>query len=167
MAAEIGLGFAFAAHINAQGAVRALRDYRASFVPSPRYAEPWAILTVSVTVGETADHARELSLINDLLLLRLRSGKLGTYPSLEEAQAYEFTAAERAMIASMPMRSIVGDAAEVYRQIVDLAARSGADEVMLTTFLPEPTDRRRMVTEMARAFGLREGWSPAGDGVAG
>jgi hypothetical protein len=33
--------------------------------------------------------------------------------------------------------------------------------VMVTTFLPEPDDRRRMIAEMARVFELREGWSPA------
>jgi luciferase family oxidoreductase group 1 len=161
LAAEAGLGFAFAAHINAAGAVRALRDYRASFVPSVRYPEPWAILTVSVTVGETAEHARDLSLINDLLLLRLRSGQLGAYPTLEEAKRYQFTAAERNMIDSMPMRSFVGDADDVHRQVDDLLERSGADELMVTTFLPEVADRRRMIEVMARVFGLQEGWSPA------
>jgi alkanesulfonate monooxygenase SsuD/methylene tetrahydromethanopterin reductase-like flavin-dependent oxidoreductase (luciferase family) len=61
----------------------------------------------------------------------------------------------------MPMRSFVGDAAEVHRQVRDLADQSQADEVMVTTFLPEPDDRRRMIAEMARVFELREGWSPA------
>ena len=161
LAARSGLGFAFAAHINARGAVPALRDYRASFVPSRRYPAPWAILTVSVTVGETAEHARELSLVNDLLLLRLRSGQLGAYPTLAEARSYPFSAAERQMIESMPMRSIVGDADEVHRRIGDLADQSGADELMVTTFLPEPVDRRRMIAEMARVFALAEGWTPA------
>jgi hypothetical protein len=35
------------------------------------------------------------------------------------------------------------------------------DEVMVTTFLPEPVDRRRMIAEMARVFELPMGWSPA------
>ncbi len=161
LAAQAGLGYAFAAHINGRGAVAALRDYRASFVPSGRYPEPWAILTVSVTVGETPEHAQELSLVNDLLLLRLRSGQLGTYPTLEEAKAYRFTAAERQMIASMPMRSLVGSAEDVHGQITDLAERGEADEVMITTFLPELDDRRRAIVEMARVFALHEGWSPA------
>ena len=38
---------------------------------------------------------------------------------------------------------------------------SKADEVMVTTFLPETEDRRRMIEEMARVFDVREGWSPA------
>lgn len=161
LAAEAGLGYAYAAHINMRGAVAAMRDYRERFVPSVRYANPWSILTVSVTVGETAEHARELSLVNDLLLLRLRSGQLGKYPTLDDARNYHFSAAERQMIEAMPMRSIVGDPEEVHRQIVDLADRSLADEVMITTFLPEAIDRKRTIVEMARVFALEEGWSPA------
>jgi alkanesulfonate monooxygenase SsuD/methylene tetrahydromethanopterin reductase-like flavin-dependent oxidoreductase (luciferase family) len=61
----------------------------------------------------------------------------------------------------MPMRSFVGDTAAVHRQVRDLADQSQADEVMITTFLPEADDRRRMIAEMARVFELREGWSPA------
>lgn len=161
LAAQAGLGYAFAAHINGRGAVPAMRDYRASFAPSTRYPEPHAILTVSVTVGETPDHARELSLVNDLLLLRLRTGQLGAYPTLEDAKRYAFSAAERQMIASMPMRSLVGDAGAVHRQIVELADQAQADEIMVTTFLPEAADRRRMIVEMARMFAVQEGWSPA------
>jgi alkanesulfonate monooxygenase SsuD/methylene tetrahydromethanopterin reductase-like flavin-dependent oxidoreductase (luciferase family) len=61
----------------------------------------------------------------------------------------------------MPMRSFVGDATEVHQQVRDLADQSQADEVMVTTFLPEPDDRRWMIAEMARVFELPEGLSPA------
>jgi luciferase family oxidoreductase group 1 len=154
LAAETGLGFAFAAHINARGAKAALRDYKRSFVPSARYPAPRSILTVSVTVGETPEHAAELALVNDLLLLRLRTGQLGAYPSLAEAKRYPFTPAERELIAAMPMRSLVGDFGGVHRQIVDLVGQTEADEVMVTTFLADPADRRRMVEALAAAFGL-------------
>ena len=53
------------------------------------------------------------------------------------------------------LTEIVGDAVTVHREIVDLVARSLADEVMLTTFLAERGDRQRMVEAMAEAFALR------------
>jgi alkanesulfonate monooxygenase SsuD/methylene tetrahydromethanopterin reductase-like flavin-dependent oxidoreductase (luciferase family) len=112
-------------------------------------------------VGETAEHARELSLIDDLLLVRLRSGQLGAYPTLDEARAYPFSAAERRMIASMPMRSLVGDAEAVSRQVAALAEHGQADEVMITTFLPAPEDRRRAIVDMARMLAADDGWTPA------
>ncbi len=49
--------------------------------------------------------------------------------------------------------------------VSDLADSTRADELMLTTFLPETHDRRRMVEEMARVFSLEEGWTPAVAGV--
>jgi alkanesulfonate monooxygenase SsuD/methylene tetrahydromethanopterin reductase-like flavin-dependent oxidoreductase (luciferase family) len=64
------------------------------------------------------------------------------------------------MIDSMPMRSFVGDPEEIYRQVSDLADQSQADELMITTFLPEADDRRRMISDMARVFELSAGRSP-------
>lgn len=156
LAAQSGLGFAFAAHINGAGAVSALRGYRESFVPSVRYPAPRSILTVSVAVGEDAEHAQELARVNDLFLLRLRTGQRGSRPTLEEARNYQFTPAERAFIASMPMSYLAGDAASVHQRIADLAEQAQADEVMITSFLANPADRMRAVAQLAREFGLQE-----------
>jgi luciferase family oxidoreductase group 1 len=156
LAAETGLGFAFAAHINRAAAVPALRSYRASFTPSERCPRPHAILTVSVTVGETPEHAALLSRINDLFLLRLRSGQLDHYPTVEEAAAHQFSDAERAALAATPLNYLAGDRDSVYRQVVALLEQSQADEVMITTMLPAHADRVRAVVEMAAAFGLAE-----------
>jgi luciferase family oxidoreductase group 1 len=155
LAAEVGLGFAFAAHINRGGAIPALRQYRQRFIPSARLAEPYAILAAAVTVGETAEHARELSRINDLFLLRLRTGQLGQYPTIEEARDYPWTPQERAFLASMPLNYIAGDAAEVRRQVEAFADEAGADEIMLTTMLPNRVDRERTLVHLAREFGLQ------------
>ncbi|HEX5500650.1 MAG TPA: hypothetical protein VFX03_15545, partial [Thermomicrobiales bacterium] len=104
--------------------------------------------------GETAEQAQERSLINDLLRLRLRTGQHGRYPTLAEATAYRFTEAERAAIAAMQMRSLIGTATEVRDQIDDLADQSEADEVMITTFLAELDDRQRTLVDLAAAFAL-------------
>ena len=154
MAAETGMAFAFAAHISRAGAVPALRDYRSRFVPSARWPGPRAMLTVSVTVGETAAHAAQLARVGDLVLLRLRSGRPGRYPSLAEALAYPWSDAERALLATMPLNAFVGDAATVHEQVAALAEATGADEIMLTTMMPEPGDRRRALVRLAELFGL-------------
>ena len=163
LAAETGLGYAYAAHINLQGAVPAMLDYRNRFQPSERFPQPYAILTVSVAIGDDDAHAQDLGKLNDLLLLRLRSGQLGTYPTLDEAKAYVFSPLERQMIDAMPMRAFIGDAETVYQRVNDLAERTQADELMVTTFLPETTDRRRVVTDMARMVAQHEGWSLASE----
>jgi luciferase family oxidoreductase group 1 len=154
LAAQRGLGFGFAAHISRALAIPTMRAYREQFVPSERYPAPHSILTVSVTIGDSAEHAADLSLVNELFLLRLRTGQLGRYPTLEEAKAYQFSDQERALIASMPLNFIAGTADQVHREVVDLAELCQADEVMITTTLPGAEDRRRTLTSMAEQFGL-------------
>ena len=154
LAAQMGLGFGFAAHISRAMAIPTMRAYREQFVPSRDYPEPYAILTVSVTIGEDAAEVADLSRVNELFLLRLRTGQLGRYPTVEEAKTYQFTEQERALIASMPLNFIAGTAEAVYREVMDLAGLCQADEVMITTTLPSAADRRRTLTTMAEQFGL-------------
>lgn len=154
LAAEVGLGYGFAAHFSGASAVASMQLYRERFRPSDAYPAPYALLTVSVTVGETEEHAQELSKVNDLFRLRLRTGRMGQYPTLAEAQAYDWSPAERALLEAMPLNSLVGDAASVRRQIDDFAARTAADEVMITTTLPNLTDRARTLRGLAKEYGL-------------
>lgn len=155
LAANSGLPYAFAGHINGAGAAPALRSYRANFVPSARLAGPRSMLAVSVTIGETPEHAEALNQVNKLMLVRLHANFTDRLsPTLEEALAYQFTPAEEALIASRPLRSIVGDIETVQARLLAMAAEAQVDELMVTTFLADKADRTRMVTSLAAAFGL-------------
>jgi len=163
LAAREGLGFAFAAHINTGAADIAMHLYRQHFQPSPRCPRPHAILTMSVVVGETEQEARDQALIGDLVLLRMRTGLLGKYPTLAEAKAYPFTDQERMAIDSMGMGRIVGTPDQVRDQLDAFATRTGADELMVTTRVADPADRRRTITLLADAFARQVGITPAAD----
>ena len=154
LAASLGLGFSFAAHINPKGAVPALREYRAAFQPSQRGDSPRAMLTVSVVVGESTEEAREQAVRTELYMLGVMTGRMGRYPTLEEARAYPWTPPERELMRSFPLRSIVGDAASVWRQVDALAEETEADEVMVTSSLPDPELRELMLRSLAREAGL-------------
>ncbi len=54
----------------------------------------------------------------------------------------------------MPLNFIAGTADQVYREVTDLANMSQADEVMITTTLPNVEDRRRTLLSMAEQFAL-------------
>jgi luciferase family oxidoreductase group 1 len=165
LAANSGLAYSFAGHINFNGAVAALRSYRAHFVPSARCPQPLSMLAMGVTVGETEEHAQQLNQINKLILLRLRTNRPEMVsPTLEEALAYRFTPQEELLIESMPLNTVVGTAKQVHDRLQTLAAEAQVDELMVTTLLPEPADRERMITHLAMAFGL--GISPAELSVA-
>ena len=62
LAAQMGLRFAFAHHIQPTPAVAALRLYHKHFQPSEHLKEPSALIGVSVVCAETDERARELAL---------------------------------------------------------------------------------------------------------
>jgi luciferase family oxidoreductase group 1 len=153
-AAEVGLGFSFAAHINSPAAVPAMRIYRDDFQPSDYFKEPHAILAVGVIVGETEEHAQELLKIVQIGMAALAAGRPYQMPTLEEARKVELSPLDLERAGSMLRNVIMGDAATVAARVQQFAAETQADEVMLTTFLPNPADRVRAVTNMAEAWGL-------------
>jgi luciferase family oxidoreductase group 1 len=154
MAGLLGLPFSFAHHFAAQGTLPALAAYRASFRPSDALDRPYAMLGVSVICAETDDEARRLAKPGALAFLRLRQGRPGRYPSPEEAEAYQPTPAERHAIDGWTASHVVGSPATVRRQLDELVARTGADELMLTTMTHSPDDRVRSYRLVADELGL-------------
>ena len=85
-------------------------------------------------------------------MLRLRSGRPAVLPSPEEAAAYAYTPDELAMAADATSSHVVGDPGSVRRGLDELIASTGADEIMVTTFVHGHEDRLRsyqLVAELA------------------
>src|SRR3979411_1738725 len=70
LAAQGGMGFAFAHHFASYDAVEALTSYRARFKPSGWRATPHGILAVAVVTAETDAEAERLGSAVDLQRLR-------------------------------------------------------------------------------------------------
>ena len=64
LAAQVGMGFAFAHHFASYDAVEALTNYRAHFKPSGWRATPHGILAVAVVAAETDAEAERLALVD-------------------------------------------------------------------------------------------------------
>ncbi|MGC4190384.1 MAG: LLM class flavin-dependent oxidoreductase [Thermomicrobiales bacterium] len=149
LAARIGLRFAFAAHINPSAAVEVMQAYRRSFSPSPYLDAPSSILTVSVVVGETEEHAADLHKIVQVGMAHLLTGRAGRMPTIDQARSYEFTPAERQRLATMAPNAFVGTAKTVAGLVNRFAEACEADEVMITTMLANPADRLRTIEALA------------------
>ena len=155
-AAAYGTGFAFAGHFGDADPAEAIGIYREQFRPSGRPGDPTgprAILAVSAIAAETAQRADELGLAAALSMVRLRSGHPGPLPSPEEAAAYPWTDAERHMAQAFARFATVGDAATAYAGIQARGRAAGADELMVTTTIHDPAERRRsyvLLSEAAR-----------------
>jgi luciferase family oxidoreductase group 1 len=152
VAGILGLPFAFAHHFSPANTLPALALYRSRFRPSDALAEPYAMVAVAVVCAGTDARARWLHGPSRLSMLRLRSGRPAVLPTPEEAAAYPYTPDELAMTRDFTSSHVVGDPDSVRRGLDDLLAATGADELMVTTFVHDHEDRLRsyqLVAELA------------------
>lgn len=154
LAAERGLGFVYAHHINPYGAVEAMRMYRQRFRPSAHLDSPQAFLTVSAICAESFDEADKLARSMDFAWLRLHAGKPGVFPSVAEASAYPYSQMEQAQIRQDRARVLLGDPSQVKSQIQALANACGIEEVMVTTIVYDHAARLRSYELLADVFAL-------------
>ena len=160
LAGMLGIPFSFAHHFSPRFTEPALDQYRASFRPSAVLDEPHAMVAVAVICAPTDDQARWLAGPSALSGLLLRTGRLAPLPSPEQAAAYDYTPSDRALVAELTASHVVGSPETVARGLGDLVARTGADELMLSTRVHGFEDRRRSFELVASV------WDPAGAGAA-
>ena len=154
VAAERGLGFAFAGHFSQDPPHLAMRAYREAFSTSGALEKPHAIIALSVFCADTTAAAQRMASSMRLSFAQLRLGRPGRLPSPEEATAQPFTAEEQAIADLYANLQIVGTPAQVRARIDDVVARTAADEVMVVTHAYEVAARIRSYELVAQAFGL-------------
>ncbi len=154
LAAHLGLGFAFAAHFSDFPPDLPLQAYRREFTPRDGLEQPHAVLTLSVICAETDTEAERLASSLLVAFARLRTGQKSLLLSPDEALAYPFSPTERAVVESIRPLHIVGAPTTVKRRITDIFTRTGADEVMVTTFTYGQQERLRSYELLAEAFTL-------------
>ena len=154
MAGALGLPFSFAHHFSAANTEAALAIYRSAFRPSTQLERPYALIGVSVVCADTDEQATWLAAPGGLAFVRLRQGRPGLFPSPAEAAAHEYSPAERHLVESRNADSIIGSPETVHSRLLELQARVGVDEMMITTMVHDPTDRVRsyeLVASLQRA----------------
>ncbi len=151
LAAELGLGFAFAGHFSPESPEAPMLAYRERFQPG-RLAAPHAILALSAFCADTDEAARRMAASVLVSIAKLRAGKPDRMPPPDEAVAYVFTPDEELAIASFRRVQIVGTQAPVRERIERAIATTKADEVMLASHTFEPEARLRSYELIAGAF---------------
>jgi luciferase family oxidoreductase group 1 len=152
LAAAAGLGFAFAAQINPEMAVDALRLYRNEFQPSEEFAEPYAIVSHAVVCADDDASARRIAAPSRVAFRRLRAGRPTPLPTVEEALAEE--GPPKPPAPGRTERMIGGSPLTVRDRLDELLALSGADELMAMTNVHGADDRFRSYELLAEAFSL-------------
>lgn len=154
LAAQLGLRFAFAHFISAQGGDSVMRDYRRRYQPSQREASPQALLCVFVICADTSEEAKRLAGSIDLRRLNMDYGVNAPVPGYDEVAAYPYTEADRRRIAHHRQRVVLGTAEAVRERLLGLCDMYEADELMAITITGDYGSRLRSYELLAEAFGL-------------
>ena len=156
LAGLLGLPFAFAHHFSGENTLAALELYRSSFRPGVLPA-PYAMVCASVLIAPSYDEARRLALPGALAFVRLRQGLPGVFPSLEEAEAHDWTAQERAFAEYRMDGQVIGSPVEAREQLDRLLADTAADELMVVTATHDPEHRLRSYSLLASMAAVVDG----------
>ncbi|GGG40679.1 N5,N10-methylene tetrahydromethanopterin reductase [Caldovatus sediminis] len=161
VAAYFGLPYSFA-HFFADGggSEQAIALYREQFRPHPgrpgRLAAPHPGLGVFCLVADTEAEALRLFRSRELWRLMRDRGLFVPLPSVAEAEAYDYSEAERARVARMRERALVGAPEQVRAKLEALsAAHGGIAEFAVVTACHDPAARRRSFALLADVCGLR------------
>lgn len=152
LAAQVGMGFAFAHHFASHDAADAMVHYRARFKSSAWLQAPQAILAVAVICAETDEEAERLASSADLNRLRRDRGEYAPLPSVEEALAYPYSDAEKVKITRNRSRLFVGSPATVKEKLQPLIAQCQPDELMVVTAMFDHDARKQSYSLLAKAF---------------
>jgi luciferase family oxidoreductase group 1 len=133
LAAHLGLPYAFASHFAPQQLDQAAHVYRAAFRPSERLDRPWFMPALNVFAADSDAQARLHFTSAQQKVLDLRTGRPGKLPAPVEGFAEGLDPVARTMIDQFLACSVVGAPDTVAEGIAAFAARTGADEIIVTS----------------------------------
>ena len=165
LAGLLGLPFSFAHHFSPRYTEPALERYRESFRPSSVCPAPHAMVAVAVVCAADDERARWVAGPSALSALHLRTNRLQPLPSPATAAAYPYTSEEWAIVEQVTATHVVGGPETVRGALEALVARTGADELMVTTRVHGHADRLRSFELLAEGWADRE--VPGGRQVPG
>ncbi len=148
VAAALGLPFAFASHFAPAMLFDAIGIYRERFTPSVQLAAPYVMLGVNVVAAETDDEARFLASSGRQSVASLRSGNPIQLPP--PSTEWERDPLEPADPMQRARVSFVGRLATVTAQMQEFVARTGADELIVTSHIYDHAARLRSYEMIAR-----------------
>ena len=158
LAAALGLPYAFASHFAPEQMMEAIAIYRERFRPSAQSAAPYVMLGLNVFAADTDDEARFLFTSVQQAFANLRRGQPGKLPPPVRDIDAVLSPAEQAMLEHALSCRVVGAPEAVREGIAAFIARTGADEIMITSQIFDHAARLRSYeiaagarTELARA----------------
>ena len=154
LAAALGLPFAFASHFAPTHLMQALDVYRSQFRPSVQLQQPYVMIGVNIFAAETDGRARFLFSSLQQVFISLRRGRPRQLAAPVEGFDAQLMPQERQMLDEMLAYSVIGSPDTVARGLDSIIARTGANELMVTSQIHDHAARLRSFEIVAEARGL-------------
>ena len=154
LAAQVGMGFAFAHHFASHDAVDAMTHYHTRFtaVGLARHAARHS--GGRRGNGRNRRGSGQTCVLDGSQPPAPRPRPVSAAATVEEALAYPYTESERASIARNRSRLFVGSPATVMQKLQPMIEASMADELMIITAVYDHDARKKSYSLLADAFGL-------------
>jgi len=143
LAAHMGLPFAFASHFAPQMMMQALELYRSNFQPSAQLDKPYVMLGFNVFAADTDAEAHFRATSMQQAFVNLRTGRPSRLPPPQAGYLDTLGLPERAMLDAVLSCSAIGAPDTVAQQLNAFIARTGADELMITSQIFDHSQRLR------------------------
>ena len=151
LAAALGLPYAFASHFAPGHMMQAIEVYRSRFRPSEQLERPYVMLGLNVFAADTDEEGRRLMSSVQQAFLNLRRGQPGPLQPPIDHFEQGLHPMERAGLEQALSCSVVGSPESVRRGLADFIARTGADELMVTSQIFDHGARLRSYEIAAQA----------------
>ena len=151
LAAILGLPYAFASHFAPAEMEAAAEIYRERFEPSAQLDRPYLMLALNVFAADTDAQARLLFSSLQQAFVNLRTGRPGKMPAPVEGFTEGLDPMARSMLDQSLSCTVVGSPGTVRKGVADFAARTGADELIVTAQIFDHEARKRSFTILAEA----------------
>jgi luciferase family oxidoreductase group 1 len=133
LAAMLGLPYAFASHFAPALMMEAITLYRERFQPSAQLERPYVMLGYNVFAAATDEEGRLLATSVEQAVINLRTGRPARLQPPVEGYRETLPPPAQAMLAQFLACSAIGSPARVKCEIDAFVARTGADELMITS----------------------------------
>src|ERR1700678_15120 len=156
VAGQRGLRFAANYHVSPATVLEAVDGYRAAFKPSAEIERPYVSVSADVVVADSEAAARELATGYGLWVRSIRTAEGAIpFPTPEHARRYQWTDAERELVADRTATQFVGTPGQVADQLEQLRDATEADELIITTITHDHADRVRSYRLLAEEWAKR------------
>ena len=109
-------------------------------------------LCIFIVCAETEREARKLALCRDLTLLLREKGQFSRFPSIEEAENYDYSDADKLSIKGNRPRSLYGNPIQCHKIIEEMAKIYCVNEVVILSICHDPSARQLSYELIAETF---------------